>query len=271
MHFMREPDSKIIGSIDYTHVKIQSPVASTSFKILDLVAHCPGSVHDQTVFDNSAIKQGLHNNEFGDSILIADSGYANTLHVITPLLQPENAIQNVFNEAGKSAALTDNSDPDWIPSLNMGYKPGSATSTAVKLERYKRKRQRAEKNEASTSQHHEESTEGYIGEPCPIPQEVTTVKIVQTDMTCDDITKLNLELMSALKIRDNLEKRVVSSQILKYDQFHLKYYTGLPTHKHFEIVINLTKSYVSVNANTVLASRRTASVDSDEIAPKFRF
>nr|CAH7742669.1 unnamed protein product [Callosobruchus chinensis] len=153
---------------------------------------------------------------------------------------------------GKSAALTDNSNPDWIPSLNMGYKPGSATSTAVKLERYKRKRQRAEKNEASTSQHHEESTEGYIGESCPIPQEVTTVKIVQTNMTCDDITKLNLELMSALKIRDNLEKRVVSCQILKYDQFHLKYYTGLPTHKHFEIVINLTKSYVSVNANTVL-------------------
>nr|CAH7764033.1 unnamed protein product [Callosobruchus chinensis] len=49
---------------------------------------------------------------------------------------------------------------------------------------------------------------------------VTTVKIVQTDMTCDDITKLNLELMRALKIRDNLEKRVVPCQILKYDQFH---------------------------------------------------
>nr|CAH7748427.1 unnamed protein product [Callosobruchus chinensis] len=163
---------------------------------------------------------------------------------------------------GKSAALTDNSISDWIPSLNMGYKPGSATSTAMKLERYKRK--------PSTSQHHEESTEGYIGEPCPIPQEVTTVKIVQTDMTCDDITKLNLELMSALKIRDNLEKRVVSCQILKYDQFHLKYYTGLPTHKHFEIVINLTKSYVSVNANAVLPVEEQ-SLLTDEIAPKFRF
>nr|CAH7747703.1 unnamed protein product [Callosobruchus chinensis] len=45
------------------------------------------------------IKRRLHNNEFGDSILIADSGYANTLHVITPLLQPTNDIQNVFNEA----------------------------------------------------------------------------------------------------------------------------------------------------------------------------
>nr|CAH7763421.1 unnamed protein product [Callosobruchus chinensis] len=43
---------------------------------------------------------------------------------------------------GKSAALTDNSISDWIPSLNMGYKPGSTTSTAVKLERYKRSEQR---------------------------------------------------------------------------------------------------------------------------------
>ncbi|VEN54273.1 unnamed protein product [Callosobruchus maculatus] len=111
---------RIIGSIDCTHVKIQSPggaraemfrnrkgyfsinvqtVASTSLKIMDIVARWPGSAHDQTVFDNSAIKRRLHNREFGESVLIADSGYANTLHVITPLIQPANDIQNVFNEA----------------------------------------------------------------------------------------------------------------------------------------------------------------------------
>lgn len=68
--------------------------------ILDIVARWPGSTHDQTIFDNSNIHRRLHQNEFGNSILMGDSGYANTTHVITPLLRAHTEVEQLHNEAG---------------------------------------------------------------------------------------------------------------------------------------------------------------------------
>ncbi|XP_063911960.1 putative nuclease HARBI1 [Zophobas morio] len=112
---------RVIGSLDCTHVKIQSPggpnaelfrnrkgyfsinvqtVASANLKILDIVARWPGSCHDQTIFDNSAIKRRLENNEFGNNtLLVADSGYGNNMHVITPLIRTRTEVEEVYNEA----------------------------------------------------------------------------------------------------------------------------------------------------------------------------
>lgn len=61
----------------------------------------PGSAHDQHIFDNSSLKRRLEDNEFGiNSLLVADSGYANTMHVVTPLLHTRNAIEELYNESG---------------------------------------------------------------------------------------------------------------------------------------------------------------------------
>lgn len=67
---------------------------------MDIVARWPGSVHDQTIFNNSTVKQRLENGEFGNSILVADSGYANTMHIVTPLLQTNNQAEELYNESG---------------------------------------------------------------------------------------------------------------------------------------------------------------------------
>jgi len=82
----------------YFSLNVQT-VSSADLKILDIVARWPGSVHDQTIFNNSRVKERLENNEFGNSLLVGDSGYTNTMFVITPLLNTHNDVEELCNEA----------------------------------------------------------------------------------------------------------------------------------------------------------------------------
>ncbi|CAF4848234.1 unnamed protein product [Pieris macdunnoughi] len=68
-------------------------VVSAKLKILDIVVRWPGAAHDQTIFNNSFLKQRLINGEFGNLLIVGDKGYENTsyLHSKTPRLQ-----QNIF-------------------------------------------------------------------------------------------------------------------------------------------------------------------------------
>ncbi|XP_065213051.1 putative nuclease HARBI1 [Planococcus citri] len=112
---------RVIGAIDCTHVRIQSPggnypevfrnrkgyfslnvqtISSADLKVLDIVARYPGSVHDQTVFNNSDVKMKLEQGQFGrDSIVVADAGYANTKYIATPLRNPNTDVQRLYNES----------------------------------------------------------------------------------------------------------------------------------------------------------------------------
>lgn len=110
----------VIGSIDCTHVKIESPggsdaeqyrnrkgffsynvqtIASAELKILNIVARWPGSCHDQTIFNNSNISMRLQRGDFGKYIIVGDSGYRNTRYLATPFLSVDNPAKNLFNES----------------------------------------------------------------------------------------------------------------------------------------------------------------------------
>ncbi|KAK5644346.1 hypothetical protein RI129_005646 [Pyrocoelia pectoralis] len=110
----------VIGAIDCTHVRINSPggieaeryrnrkgyfswnvqtICDAKLRVTDIVARWSGSSHDQTIFSNSRIKGVLQNNEFGTSIILGDSGYANTNYLITPLGQTNTPAENLFNES----------------------------------------------------------------------------------------------------------------------------------------------------------------------------
>ncbi|KAJ9579415.1 hypothetical protein L9F63_024478, partial [Diploptera punctata] len=88
---------KVIGALDCTHVKISSPggpnaeeyrgrkgyfsinvqtVCDAQLKILDIVSRWQGSTHDQTIFNNSALKAQFERGQMGNSVLLGDSGYA---------------------------------------------------------------------------------------------------------------------------------------------------------------------------------------------------
>ncbi|XP_060844436.1 LOW QUALITY PROTEIN: putative nuclease HARBI1 [Rhopalosiphum padi] len=111
---------RAIGAIDCTHVKIQNPggpnaeyfknrkgyfsinvqtIACPNLKIMDVVARWPGSCHDKTIFKKSQIYYNLINGKWGNSLIVADSGYANSLHVVTPFLNPQNYIEELYNES----------------------------------------------------------------------------------------------------------------------------------------------------------------------------
>lgn len=74
-------------------------VSSTDLKILDIVARWPGSAHDQYVFNNSLLKRKFETGDFGNALLVGDSGYTNTKYLITPLLNTTNPVEELYNES----------------------------------------------------------------------------------------------------------------------------------------------------------------------------
>lgn len=111
---------KVIGAIDCTVIEIESPgdprpeyyrcrkgyfawnvqtVCDARLKILDIVARWPGSTHDQTVFNHSALKRKFLLGSFGDSMIVGDSGYAITSYLMTPLSNPILPEEVLYNES----------------------------------------------------------------------------------------------------------------------------------------------------------------------------
>lgn len=111
---------RCVGAIDCTHVKIQSPggnnaelyrnrkgffsfnvqvVSDSDLIIRDLVCRWPGSAHDSNIFRNSNIRRRFENNEFGNNVLVGDSGYGIQSYLITPLRNPQTAAEHLFNES----------------------------------------------------------------------------------------------------------------------------------------------------------------------------
>lgn len=109
-----------IGAVDCTHIKIQSPggssaelfrnrkgffsinvqtVCNASLKICDIVCRWPGATHDSHIFNCSAIKSRLERQEFGNSLIVGDSGYGVKKYLITPLSNPTTAAENLFQES----------------------------------------------------------------------------------------------------------------------------------------------------------------------------
>lgn len=111
---------KCIGAVDCTHIKVQSPggeyaetyrnrkgffslnvqvVGDATCAIRNIVCRWPGSSHDSNIFRNSRLRAEFEDGTFEDNVLVGDSGYAVKRYLITPLLNPQTAAENLFNEA----------------------------------------------------------------------------------------------------------------------------------------------------------------------------
>lgn len=72
-------------------------VSSFDLKITNIVARWPGSTHDQTIFNNSRLKVRMESPLYRGYYLLGDSGYRNSNYLLTPLLHPNNAAQQRYN------------------------------------------------------------------------------------------------------------------------------------------------------------------------------
>lgn len=111
---------RVIGAIDCTLIKIGSPggedaeiyrtrkqffginvqtVSDRDLYIRDIVARWPGSTHDQTIFNNSTLKQRFEEGHFGKYMLVGDSGYQLKPYLMTKMQNVHTPAENLFNES----------------------------------------------------------------------------------------------------------------------------------------------------------------------------
>ncbi|XP_023310355.1 putative nuclease HARBI1 [Anoplophora glabripennis] len=111
---------RVLGAIDCTHIRIQSPggdnaeffrnrknffsinvqvVSDSNNMIMDIVARWPGSSHDSNIFQNSIIRRRFEYGDFGNAVLLGDSGYPLRDYLMTPLAETRSQQGDVFNVA----------------------------------------------------------------------------------------------------------------------------------------------------------------------------
>lgn len=111
---------KCVGALDCTHVKIVSPggdnaeiyrnrkgffsfnvqaICDAKCTFQDVVCRWPGASHDSHIFANSQIRAKFERGDFGESVLVGDSGYGIKKYLITPLANPQTRGEQLFNES----------------------------------------------------------------------------------------------------------------------------------------------------------------------------
>lgn len=110
-------------------------VCDHKMRIMDLVARWPGSAHDQTIYNNSSLRARLEMGEFGNGLILGDSGYTLAPHLITPIRNAVRPEQQLFNESQiRTRTTVERSYGVWkrrFPVLSLGIRLKPRTTQAV--------------------------------------------------------------------------------------------------------------------------------------------
>lgn len=111
---------RVIGTIDGTHVQIQSPggiegeiyrnrlkyfslnvqgICNADLKFTNIVARWPGSAHDSTIFNSSTVRHLFEANSVQNSWLLGDSAYPTRTYLLTPLANPETPEEQLYQKS----------------------------------------------------------------------------------------------------------------------------------------------------------------------------
>ncbi|XP_066585344.1 putative nuclease HARBI1 [Prorops nasuta] len=145
---------RVLGAIDCIHIRIQSyggenaelfrnrkgffslnvqAIVNSKLQFMDIVARWPGSSHDATIFNNSVIKARFESGEFGNGLLLGDSGYPNMPYLMTPLTNPNTPAEILYNEAQiRTRTMVERAFGIWtrmFPALSKGTRFKTANKT----------------------------------------------------------------------------------------------------------------------------------------------
>ncbi|KAK5648091.1 hypothetical protein RI129_002983 [Pyrocoelia pectoralis] len=146
----------VIGTIDCTHVKIQSPggedaeifrnrkgyfslnvqtISSANLEVEDIVCRWPGSTHAAAIFQNSRVFHDFETGMHPNCILLGDSGYPLKHYLMTPFLNPTTSGQVNYNRSQITTRNTVERQYGVLkrrfPILAMGIRQKLETATSI--------------------------------------------------------------------------------------------------------------------------------------------
>lgn len=74
-------------------------MCDADYKFTNIVARWPGSTHDSTVFNNSNVCYQFERGDYGNAVILGDGGYPIKSYLFTPLHNPQNEAEALYNEA----------------------------------------------------------------------------------------------------------------------------------------------------------------------------
>ncbi|KAG6463784.1 hypothetical protein O3G_MSEX014070, partial [Manduca sexta] len=74
-------------------------VCDARLNIRNIIARWPGSVHDSTIFNDSPLCAQMEHGDYGNKLLLGDSGYPCRRYLLTPLLNPSTPNEESYNRA----------------------------------------------------------------------------------------------------------------------------------------------------------------------------
>ncbi|KAM7310279.1 hypothetical protein ISCGN_007192 [Ixodes scapularis] len=194
-------------------------------------------------------------------------------------------LESVGNLAGSPAALFDCNNPDWAPSLSLGYERRGGDLDSARYERQKARRKsgpqpptsRAPDTAASEitassslpSTSLQASTTAGISDEAPderdaptasahaLLKDTTTAEFgCQTEMTAASIKGLEQEVRSLHEevylLRKKVEEATFTTEAFKEDNEKVNFYTGLPTFIALMAVFNMLEGHVRHTAQNSL-------------------
>ncbi|KAK3919630.1 Cocaine esterase [Frankliniella fusca] len=130
--------------------------------------------------------------------------------------------------SGKPAYYMSHLDPDWAPSLHLGYGSNANPELAQKrLERTNRRRALSNITNAEALP---------LPEPEPEPEPSTKDAMTQTDLCSDDFIKFEENEKIAMA-------STFTEESLRYDNYKVKYYTGVHSFELLKVVFDMVSQY----------------------------